>query len=69
MSDTEDPVPESPATWENVVVGEAKKVLGHVLRDDELTEEGAEQVEAAREARGEFREEHRSAPHQTDDTE
>jgi hypothetical protein len=58
MSETEDPVPESPATWENLVVGEAKKVLGHVLRDDELAEAGEDQVEAAHEAREEFRDEH-----------
>ena len=57
MSDAEDEVPESPATWENVVVGEAKKVVGRLVRDDELAEEGKEQVEVAHEVREEFREE------------
>jgi uncharacterized protein YjbJ (UPF0337 family) len=54
----DDEVPESPATWENVVVGEAKKVLGHLVGDDKLVEEGDDQVEVAHESREEFREEH-----------
>lgn len=57
MSDSEDEVPESPATWENVVVGEAKKVVGRLVRDDELVGEGKEQVDVAHEVREEFREE------------
>ena len=36
-----------PATWENVVVGKAKKLVGKVLRNDELAEEGEEQEELA----------------------
>lgn len=51
---------ESPATWENVVVGEAKEVVGRALRDDEVVEEGAEQVEIAHEVRDEYDDEHRS---------
>ena len=58
MPDSDDAVPESPATWENVAVGEAKKVLGHLIGDKQLTEEGDEQVDAAHEAREEYREEH-----------
>jgi uncharacterized protein YjbJ (UPF0337 family) len=49
---------ESPATWENVVVGKAKEVLGHLTHDKEIEEEGAEQVDAAHEAREDYREEH-----------
>lgn len=59
MGDTDDEPIESPATWENVVVGKAKEAVGHSLRDDELTEEGEEQVEVAHEVRGEFDDEHR----------
>ena len=39
-------VPESPATWENVVVGEAKNVAGRVLRNKELIEDGEEHQDA-----------------------
>jgi uncharacterized protein YjbJ (UPF0337 family) len=54
----EDEVPESPATWENLVVGEAKEAVGHVIRDDDLVEDGEDQVEVAHEVREEYREEH-----------
>jgi uncharacterized protein YjbJ (UPF0337 family) len=57
MADTENEVPEAPATWENVVVGKAKEVLGRVVGDEELTEEGQEQEEVAHEVREEYREE------------
>jgi uncharacterized protein YjbJ (UPF0337 family) len=53
-----DEVTESPATWENVVVGEVKEALGHILRNEDLVEEGKEQVETAHEVREEYREEH-----------
>ena len=55
--ETSEPVPESPATWENVVVGKAKEVVGHVVGDEELAEEGSEQEEIAHEVREEYREE------------
>jgi hypothetical protein len=58
----DEPVPEHPATWENVVVGEVKKLAGEAIRDKDLAEQGEEQVEAAREVREEFREEHESPP-------
>ena len=58
MADTDNEVPEAPATWENVVVGKAKEALGHIVGDDELTEEGQEQEDVAREVREEYREEH-----------
>jgi len=58
MTESEEPVPESPATWENVVAGEVKKVVGEVVRDKKLIEEGEEQIEIAHEVREEFREEH-----------
>jgi len=51
---------ESLATWENVVVGKAKEVVGHALRDEELAEEGEEQVGIAHEVREENRDEHRA---------
>jgi uncharacterized protein YjbJ (UPF0337 family) len=57
MADTDNEVPEAPATWENVVVGKAKEVLGCVVGDEELTEEGQEQEEVAHEVREEYREE------------
>jgi uncharacterized protein YjbJ (UPF0337 family) len=49
---------ERPATWENEVVGEAKKLTGHVIGDKELAEEGEEQLEIAHEVREEYREKH-----------
>ena len=58
--DRDQPVPERPATWENVLVGKAKEAVGHVVRDDDLIEEGAEQEEVAHEVREEFREDHDS---------
>lgn len=57
MSESESEVPEAPATWENVVVGEAKEALGHALRNDKLAEEGDEQKEIAREVREKYDEE------------
>jgi len=58
MSDHEDQVPESPATWENVVVGKAKEVAGHLTGDEDLAEEGEEQAEIAHEVREEYDDEH-----------
>lgn len=58
MTTSEPEVPESPATWENVVVGDVKEAVGHVLRDKNLAEEGDEQKEIAHEVREEYREEH-----------
>jgi hypothetical protein len=62
MSGSEnDAVPESPATWENVVVGRTEELLGKVTRDDELSEEGEERAEIAHEVRAEFHEDHEQA--------
>jgi len=58
MEDREDEPIESPATWENVIVGKAKEALGRAAHDEELTEEGEEQAEIAHEVREEYREEH-----------
>jgi uncharacterized protein YjbJ (UPF0337 family) len=58
MGDDADEPIESPATWENVVVGKAKEVLGHAIGDEELTQEGEDQEEVAHEVREEFEEEH-----------
>ena len=46
--------PEKPATWENIVVGKAKEVLGRAIGDEELTTEGEDQEEVAHEVRAEF---------------
>lgn len=58
MGENEVEPTEAPATWENVVVGKAKEAVGHVLRDEELVEEGEEQEEIAHEVREEFHEHH-----------
>jgi uncharacterized protein YjbJ (UPF0337 family) len=58
MADPEEEVPDSPATWENVAVGKAKEVVGHLLHDPSLTEDGEEQEEIAHEVREKFDDEH-----------
>jgi uncharacterized protein YjbJ (UPF0337 family) len=60
MGHPDDEPIESPATWENVVVGKAKEFVGHAMRNEELTEEGEEQEEVAHEVREEYKEEHES---------
>jgi uncharacterized protein YjbJ (UPF0337 family) len=57
MTSSHPEVPHSPATWENVVVGEVKEAIGHLLTDKDLVEEGDEQKEVAHEVREEYREE------------
>ena len=59
MAEQGDEPIERPATWENLVVGEAKELFGRVTGDKELAEEGEEQIEVAHEVREEFREEHK----------
>jgi uncharacterized protein YjbJ (UPF0337 family) len=54
MGDDDGEPTESPATWENLIVGKAKEFLGHVTGDEKLTEEGEEQVEIAHEVHDEF---------------
>jgi uncharacterized protein YjbJ (UPF0337 family) len=55
---------ESPATWENVVVGEAKELLGHAIGSEQLEDEGEEQAEIAHEVREEYEDErHEHDPH------
>ena len=56
MGNRHDDPDERPATWENVAVGEAKELVGHVIGDDEMAEEGEEQVEIAHEVRAEHEE-------------
>lgn len=53
-------VPESPATWENRVVGKVKEAFGNAIGDEELAEEGEQQDEIAHEVRDEYRREHPS---------
>lgn len=57
MKDPHDEPTESPATWENVVVGKAKEVLGHATHDEALAEEGDDQEEVAHEVREDFKKE------------
>jgi uncharacterized protein YjbJ (UPF0337 family) len=49
-----EPPDESPATWENVVVGKVKEVVGRITGDDSLSHEGHDQEDAAHEVRHEF---------------
>ena len=59
MSETPDvDVPESPATWENVVVGKATELVGRALHDKDIVEEGDEQTEIAHEIRERYDAEH-----------
>jgi uncharacterized protein YjbJ (UPF0337 family) len=51
MTTTQPDVPESPATWENVLVGEVKEVVGLALNNDELAEDGEAQKDVAYELR------------------
>jgi uncharacterized protein YjbJ (UPF0337 family) len=60
MEDRQDEPTESPATWENVVVGKAKQVVGHAIGDEEFAEEGEEQEEVAHEVREEGKGEHQA---------
>ncbi len=56
--ETDEEVPDAPATWENVAVGKAKEVVGHLVGDTSLTEDGEEQEEIAHEVRGKFDDDH-----------
>jgi uncharacterized protein YjbJ (UPF0337 family) len=49
MADRKGEPDDDPATWENVVVGKAKQVLGRALGDEELEEAGEDQEEIAHE--------------------
>lgn len=53
-SENQDPVPERPATWENVVDGEVKHLIGAAIGDKKLAEEGEEEVEIAHEVHDEY---------------
>jgi uncharacterized protein YjbJ (UPF0337 family) len=53
MTEREGGDPDDHATWENVVVGKAKQVVGHVLGDEKLEEEGEDQEEVAHEVHDE----------------
>ena len=57
--ENEDVVPERPATWENVVDGEVKHLIGEAIGDKELAAEGEEQVEIAHEVHDEYEAEHK----------
>ena len=58
MSDSEiEPPDESPATWENLVVGKVKEVVGRITGDDSLTHEGQDQEQTAHEVRHEYEDE------------
>ena len=57
MTSAEPEVPESPATWENVLVGEMKEAVGLALSNDELAEAGEAQKDVAYELRKKWAEE------------
>lgn len=58
-NETTDPdVPESPATWENVVVGKAEELIGRAVGDERLRAEGEDREEIAHEVREEYDEQH-----------
>ena len=56
---------DAPATWENVVRGEAEELLGEVTGDEARVAEGKEEVEIAHEVREEWREQ-KQARHRRD---
>jgi uncharacterized protein YjbJ (UPF0337 family) len=58
MGNGEGPVEERPATWENELVGEAKKLVGQALGADDLAEQGEGQIEVAHEVHEEYEEQH-----------
>jgi uncharacterized protein YjbJ (UPF0337 family) len=57
MADGDERPDESPATWENAVVGEAKELIGRAIGSEALAEEGEEQLEIAHEVRKEYEDE------------
>ncbi|HEY8300911.1 MAG TPA: hypothetical protein VIG48_03340 [Jatrophihabitans sp.] len=59
MTSTQPEVPESPATWENVLVGEVKEAVGHTLNMHELADDGEAQKNVAYELRKKWTEERR----------
>lgn len=52
---------EAPATWENILVGKAKEVVGDLVHDRDLAEQGEAQEQIAREVHEEY-EEHEDRP-------
>jgi uncharacterized protein YjbJ (UPF0337 family) len=54
---------DAPATWENIVAGEAEKLLGEVTGDKALVAEGEEEIEVAHEVREEWREQQEERHH------
>jgi uncharacterized protein YjbJ (UPF0337 family) len=49
MTESDEDPGQKPATWENVVVGKVKEVLGEATGDDELAAEGETQQDVAHE--------------------
>ncbi|HLY34210.1 MAG TPA: hypothetical protein VKQ07_06725 [Jatrophihabitantaceae bacterium] len=67
MPDEDEPeIEDAPATWENVVEGEVEKLVGEVIRDKHLVEEGEDRIETAHEVREEYREQHEEPKHPHD---
>ncbi len=54
---------EAPATWENVIVGKAKEVVGELFHDHDLVEAGEAQAEAAHEVHEEYEEHKEDGEH------
>jgi uncharacterized protein YjbJ (UPF0337 family) len=55
---------DAPATLENIVEGEKKKLVGELTHNQRLVEEGEEEIEVAHEVREEWREQEK---HRHDD--
>jgi len=66
MPDDEPEIEDAPATWENVVEGEVEKLVGEVIRDKHLVEEGEDRIDTAREVREEYREQREEPKHKHD---
>jgi uncharacterized protein YjbJ (UPF0337 family) len=63
MPDADDERHESPATWENVVVGKAKEFVGHLVGNQELADAGEDQADVAHEVRDEYDRDENDAEH------
>jgi uncharacterized protein YjbJ (UPF0337 family) len=53
---------DAPATWENIVDGEEKKIIGKLTGNDKLEAEGEEEIEIAHEVREEWDEQQEKRP-------
>lgn len=59
VTSTQPESPGSPATWENVLVGEMKEAVGHITDNHDLAEDGEAQKNVAYELRKKWTDERR----------